>query len=230
MQEKISTALLSPESKNQTSHVYEAIAALELSSNPIERARQIAQNTTSEGILSAITGLHRALAPDVPHVASDVARTLQDPRTGEVTSVLMDPDKRVPFFEQASVVIRALGEQINPGEEQAFLNRAGNVLALSVVLAHNFEDGNGRTARTLAHAMRYGSEVTPSSQEEFDLVSTNRPEHGFKINSYCPVKQGKDMSQDQLVVAAAAFDIPLSDQAGYQKHVDAHFAIPYTQA
>ena len=68
----------------------------------------------------------------------------------------------MPLFDTAAQLIRALGQTVKPGEEQGYLNRSANVLALSVVLAHTFQDGNGRTARTLAHAVREGSEVHDS--------------------------------------------------------------------
>ena len=207
-----------------------AIGELQLSSDLSERASQLARNTTGEGILQAVTGLHTALAPDVPHIPSEVARTVLKPQTGEIVAVLMEPEARMPFFETAANLIRTLGQSVRLGEEESYLNRSSSILALSVVLAHTFEDGNGRTARTLAHAVRYGSEINDDNMDDFDVVSRNRPDTGFKINSYVPTGDGKALSPNELLTVAASLDIPLTDQADYQRRVDRNFSMPYSRA
>lgn len=219
-----------PTSALETLPSHLAIGELQLSPDLTQRAAQLANNTTGEGILLAVTGLHTALAPENSHEASDVARTMLNPRTGEVTAKLLQPEERMPLFETAAELIRTLGQSVQPGEEQSYLNRSANVLALSVVLAHTFEDGNGRTARTLAHAVREGSEVTDDNRGDFDAVSQNRPETGFKITSYVPNGEGTKLSATELLTVAASLDIPLSDKANYQSRVGDNFTLPYAEA
>lgn len=217
-------------SLTETLPSHQAIGELQLSADLALRAAQLAANTTGEGILRAITSLHNALAPEVPHEPSDVARSINNPQTGKETAKLLQPEERMPLFETAANLIRTLGQTVQPGEEQNYLNRSASVLALSVVLTHTFEDGNGRTARTLAHAVREGSEVTDQNKDDFNTVSRNRPESGFKITSYVPTRDGVGLTPVELITAAASLDVPLSDKANYQLRVDNNFTLPYAEA
>ena len=70
---------------------HQAIGELQLAVDPTQRAAQLANNTTGEGILLAITNLHSVLAPEVSHEPSDVARSIVNPRTGEETTKLLQP-------------------------------------------------------------------------------------------------------------------------------------------
>ncbi len=204
-----------------------AVTALELAPDPVLRAEQLGVNTTAEGILQAITGLHAAVAPEVPHTPSEVARTINNPDTGEIKAVLLNPQERLPLFAHTAQLIKDLYARTQPGQEQAYLKRAANALALSVVLTHTFEDGNGRTARTLAHAIRNGSALNEEGQQDLKVVAANRPSTGFRINSYLPTNEGKNLTPAQLVEAAVAIDVPLADQAAYQEIVNKNFSIPY---
>lgn len=208
----------------------QAIEGLALAPEVVDRASQIAQNTSPEGILKAIIDLHTELAPEVPHEPSSEARSIVNPTTGEVSSILAKPEERMKLFDRAAETIKALGESLQPGQEQAFLNRSANVLALTVVLAHTFEDGNGRTARTLAHAVRYGSEINDENKDDYEVIGRNRTTEGFRITSYVPTKDGSTKSASELIEAAASLDIPLSDTAEYQQRAHENFTFPYSEA
>lgn len=229
MAETLPVAVIETAHANEKAGFHTAIEELKLSTDPIERTRQLTDNTTAEGLLAAITLLHTALAPDIPHEPSTVARTIKNPRTGEITANLMQPEDRMPFFSHAADLIKKLGETVRVGDEQSYLNRAGNILALATVLSHTFEDGNGRTARTLAHAVRSGSEVNDETRGDFEVVSKNRGDSGFRIISYVPVKESLNLSPSEILDAAASLDIPLSDQTAYQNRAHEHFTVPYDQ-
>ncbi|MBC7708321.1 Fic family protein [Polaromonas sp.] len=230
MSETIQTAIPEFQTSVEAPNPHAAIEGLNLASDPAVRTSQLAQNTTGEGLLQAAILLHTTLAPEVVHTPSNVARTIADPVSGEVSAVLMKPEERLPFLEKAATLIKQLGESVQPGEEQAFLNRAGNITGLALVLAHTFEDGNGRTARTLAHAIRYGSEVNDHNREDFDVLSANRPTNGFKITSYLPNNEGKSLAPVELLEAAASLDIPLTNQTAYGQIAYHNFAQPYADA
>ena len=139
----------------------------------------------------------------------------------------MDPAERLPFYDQAAKLIQELATHRQGGDDQQFLERAANVLAMTLVLAHPFADGNGRTARTLAHLVREGFDVDPTSHDDLVTLGTNRPSEGG-IRSYLPHEEGNTLEPLALLERAAALDIPLSDEAAYTYKRKSVFAIPYS--
>jgi hypothetical protein len=170
--------------------------------------------------------IHRAVAPEANQNPTDFSMSVSSP-DGSNKRALMDPEARFPLFEQATGLIHKLAQKMKPGEEQSFLNRAGNIAALTMVLGHPFEDGNGRTARTMAQLIRGGHDASnPESVGDLKLVSTNRPNEGFRINSFVPNSELK-LAPEQVLQAAAALDIPFSEGAQYSEVARQNFSTPY---
>ena len=190
-----------------------------------ERAAQIAL-TQPEDIMVASTLLHGVLAPNVDHAPTDYSMGLYAP-DGSNRRTLMDPAERLPFYDQAAKLIQELAAHRQGGDDKQFLERAANVLAMTLVLAHPFADGNGRTARTLAHLVREGFDVDPTSHDDLVTLGTNRPSDGG-IRSYLPHEEGNTLEPLALLERAAALDIPLSDEAAYTYKRKSAFAIPYS--
>ena len=207
---------------DETKH---ALERLQLNDDPNVRATQLL-GLTAEGLLSAVTSIHEAVAPDEAHTLSPVARTIKS-KDGATVAELMQPDERLPLFQSAISMISQIAENAQPDEAQIFLNRAGNVLALAIVLAHPFEDGNGRTSRVLGHAIREGYQDTAAYDQDLKTVSTNRPDSGFRINSYVPVNEGVELNPTELLAAAASVDIPLNRDDAYKQRVQSSFTTPY---
>jgi fido (protein-threonine AMPylation protein) len=101
---------------------------------------------------------------------------------------------------------------------------------MSVVLAHPYEDGNGRSARTMAQLVRYGIDISnQNSIDEMMQVSANRPPHGFRINGYLPRRDaGDDKTPQELIGRMARTDIPLDETVDYLAQRQAEFSEPYT--
>lgn len=202
---------------------------LEIGINPDtdQRAEQVA-GITGEGLQKLILDVHSAVAPDVPHAPTESAMHVQSP-DGTNRRALMTTEDRIPFVEHAAELVRNLASQRStPEDNGAFLRRAANVVALSVVLTHTYPDANGRTARTLAQFIREGLDPSDEiSVSDMQALSANRPEKGFRINSYVPTSQGQNMDPAQLLDVAAALDIPLQDEHSYNQLKNDAFTTPY---
>ena len=194
---------------------------------PGERLEQLA-TVDAKGLLDIATSIHEIVAPDLTHVPHDKAVHIQSPG-GSSRRELMKPGDRLSHFDHAAGLVQQLVE-INKADdnEQLLLNRISNVLALAVVQAHTFEDGNGRTARTLAQLIREGTGKTGSEeQDNLMLASTNRPSTGFRINSFVPTGDGVNMSPNEILDKAAAVEIPLKEHGLYLEQQHRVFTSPY---
>lgn len=145
-------------------------------------------------------------------------------RDGSSKTELVSPDQREKVFEKASQLIQELGKQVASGLTENFLKRAGNLMAMSVVLAHSFRDGNGRTARAVGELVRNGT----TEIEDFKTLIQNRPEKGYRINSYLPKNELKGASYDEILEAVAGLDVPLADSAAYDDYLHDKIASPYS--
>lgn len=101
-------------------------------------------------------------------------------RIGEQETI--DPSQRYDVFTKLIQDIQETPDTVNPA-------RVGDVLALGVVLLHPFEDGNGRTARSIGLLFRdeYDS---PDYQADFTALSESRDDArargGFLPYGYTP--------------------------------------------
>ncbi len=207
--------------------LHQGFMELGIADSAIERVAQL-RVITGEGIFDLTQKIHKVVAPELSHEPFDKVMHIQAP-DGSNKRELMQPAERMDHYNHAAELIRQLTD-IEAGEEDQanVLKRAGNVLALAVVQTHTFEDANGRTARSLAQLVREG--VGEQGGEPLDnllLASKNRPDSGFRINSFVPINEGAALTPNEVLDRAAALDIPLEDSARYLDQRYRTFSSPY---
>jgi hypothetical protein len=108
------------------------------------------------------------------------------------------PEHRYDVFTKLIEDIKATPEDTNP-------SRIGDALALGVVLLHPFEDGNGRTARTLGLTFREYFDDPAEYTADFDVLTeprdAARKRGGFMINGYIPHLQEGESQSDPVAVS-----------------------------
>jgi len=191
------------------------IDQLGLSVDATERVGQLTA-MTGQGIMDVATTLHTALAPGLDHEPTTYTMHVSGP-DGENRRPTLDPSERSVLFDEAAGLVRSLSEMDAPDNTEERLARIGDVVALAVLLAHPFEDGNGRTARTMAQLIREGYDGSEQAVKDFKVLGANRPTTGYRIKSYAPrTGVGDKMSPSELLAIAASLDIPLDEN---KKHV-----------
>ena len=205
--------------------VNDRLEVLNIPSDPEVIAEDVLNNLADSGLSIEMTAqaLHQVLVPNIESRRTDYAMNIES-RDGSSKIELVSPDKRKKVFKKASQLIQDLGEQVNSGLTENFLKRAGNLMAMSVLLAHSFCDGNGRTARAVGELIRNGT----TEIEDFKILIQNRPEKGYKINSYVPKNELKVASYDKVLEAVAGLEIPLGDNAAYDDYLHDKIATPYS--
>lgn len=208
--------------------VYELAEKFGYGSDAAKRAQLVSKETGID-LAAMATLLHGSLAPGVEQTPVDRQMNTVSP-DGEIKHRLMEPSKRFSLFQKASELIQGLGANLQPGQESDFLERASNIVALTVAVSHPFEDGNGRTARTLANLIRDG--YNPQDKESMDalhVMGQNRPTEGFKIYSYIPNASVED--PNAFLESVAALDVPLTtDSQAYRQRTVDLFTSPYGTA
>lgn len=213
-------------SPSGSSKLYEIVGRFNMPADPAARAERVAGLTT-EDLIAMVAEMHTALAPGTDINPTANSMHVKSPN-GLDDKELVKPDERIKVFEQVVGLVHELSGRIGQGDEEAFLERAANLVGLGVVLAHPYEDGNGRTARTLGHLIRYGYDESEEIKNQLRLVSSNRPGEGFRINSYVPTGAGGDMAPEELLQSAAALQLPLKSKQVYDMSSRAEFTTPYS--
>jgi len=221
MSEIISESSQSPKEAS----LMEALEKLGFDIDVHERAEFVASLGAEDlAMMSAV--IHSKVAPDVDQNPVDTPMSVG---ASERTTILTEPENRFRLFEEAAEYIQKLAADTQPGEEQLFLNRACNLAALAVVLAHPFEDGNGRTARTLSLLIRDGYNPQDAVfRKDLALAATARPIDEYRIESFAPKFVDNKVDNDVLA-AAASLDVPFTDTDSYAKRVYASFSSPYSE-
>jgi hypothetical protein len=203
------------------SDVVERIEQINMPQDTHERANDVALNFGKRGvdIEMVAQAVHQVLVPHIETIPTDYSMQVAS-RDGGKQTELMRPEDRAEFFDQAAQLINKLNEQRDDGDDEAFLERASNVVALSIVLAHPYANGNGRTARLIGGLLREG----PQS-EDLKLLSTERPDSGYRINSYLP--RDEALTPLEVLRAAADLETPLSKTEEYQQRAIEKFASPF---
>lgn len=199
-----------------------AIGNLHVPSDVSDRVRDIS-SFKADDIMAAAIALHIELAPNVSHEVTDTHMSVVGRSEDSEKRLLVAPEKRHEIFNKVAELLAELAKNVKPGEEQAYLERAGNVIALGLVLAHPFEDGNGRTARTLGHIIREGQ----VDADDLKVIGKNRDYEGFRINSYVPTGEGSNMEPNGILAAAASLEVPLSDAEAYKIKTNQIYTTPY---
>lgn len=209
--------------------VYRAIEELNMPVDEGERAKQVASMETDDYIAAAAI-LHSVLAPGSDVNPAEGTMKMASP-DGETKRELAKPEERLEIFERAAGLIKDLADEAGPDEYRQFLDRAANLAALSVVLAHPFDDGNGRTARTLAHLIKSGFDNnSDAGLADLKTLGSNRPKQGFRIGSFMPSIKSQELTPLEVLKKAAALDIPLRDEERYVNESWDTFSSPYNPA
>lgn len=205
-----------PDKATDWEEVERLAEALKLDRDPAVRATDIAAMTAND-LVALVTLLHKSLAPNAGPNPIDKRMKMISPDKS-VQHELMDPEDRYALFDHAASLINKLGQQITKGGEADFLKRAANIIALATVIAHPFEDGNGRTARTAAYLFRYGPPKTKEDSDDLKLVGSNRTtdDSGIRLLGFVP-RYG-DMNGQEFLTAIAALDIPVRDDQTYEEY------------
>lgn len=205
--------------------VFERIDVLKLPDETNERADDIARNfATGTDIEMFGKAIHDVVVPDIESMAADYAVKVGGEKTAE-------PEERAEIYEQAAEYIKQLDTlRRAEGDSEEFLRRAANVIALSMVGAHTYENGNGRTARVMAELIRHGS----NNKADLMVLATERDisqkqQGGFRIYSYVPSWRSKEqgVSIQDTIRAAASVDIPLSQKQTYLERTQDMYTTPY---
>lgn len=198
---------------------------------PPEGRLSLVEHATVDDYVSAVDAVHRKVAPDYSHEPHPEPMKLVG-RDGKVSSYTALPEERAGVMgyalEAAKQVARKYREE--GGSIDDALQRCGNLAAFGVVLAHTYENGNGRTARTLGELIHNGYDSSNSeSVSDLATISAERPEKGFRINSYVPTgdwAEGRaNIDPAAFLDAVAALDKPL-DGISYAAAARSTFTTP----
>lgn len=205
------------------SDVFELVKSLNVPTDPRERAVDFA-NLSATDLAIMTTLLHSRLAPNADPNPLDSRMHVSSP-DGMNKTELLDPDKRFALYQETEKLIKSLATDLRPETAEAFLERVSNIIALTTVITHTFNDGNGRTGRFMAHLVREGYQDEPELIEDLKVVGSNRTGKGFRIYSYVP-RMGS-MTPAEYLETVAATNIPLDDKDQYKKAVEGLFTSPY---
>lgn len=143
--------------------------------NPHQRMEQFKRLST-EGVAILLENVNKELLGSDDSLMNHESAM----HVGEAATVA--PEYRYEVFAGMLESLRSSPDSLNPA-------RAGDVVALGVVLLHPFRDGNGRTARTIGMMFRDNYDYD-NFENDFEVVATSRDETrakgGFMINGYIP--------------------------------------------
>lgn len=193
---------------------------------------ELVERATVDDYVAAVDAIHRKVVPDHSHDPHPETMKLVDPKTGEIRSYTARPEERRGIMEHALGVAKQVAQKYREegGSIEDALQRCANLAAFGVVLAHTYENGNGRTARTLGELIHNGFDSSnPESVSDLATISAERPEKGFRINSYVPRGDWADGRANRSPVAfldtVAALDVPL-DGTSYATVASRTFTTP----
>lgn len=200
--------------------VQERAELLTIPTDEGDRALDVYSHLCKDGsdIRALAAALHQVLVPGYQTRETDFVMAVESP-SGESRHELATPDERQEIFDTAADHIQGLVQEYDDQNSKEFLERAANLVSLAIVSAHPYADGNGRTARYAGELLRGG----PAS-ENLVIAGSNRPDSGFRINSYV-IK--RDTSWQEALQTAASRDIPLAEVEMYHDAISRHFTTPY---
>ena len=183
---------------------------------------ELIEHATTADFIAVATMIHQMVAPEGDLSPIDVT-SYTTSTDGENRNPLAAPDERLPIFDKTVSLAHELIQKyrVEGGDQTNLLERLSNLAGFSIVLAHPFKDGNGRTARTLGALIKEGY-----NPETIETVSKNRPPEGFRVNSYAPTELA--MSQGSLVFLEqlAALEIPFKTSP-YRDRQRGYYITPF---
>jgi prophage maintenance system killer protein len=174
---------------------------------------------TTPEFITHLTLIHKLVAPEVNQSPQESPASLYRDNNGVKvkTNELMGPDNRLQFIEDTLEQVKSLLQEVDsqdPQSQEAALVRISNAIALATVITHTFEDGNDRTARTLALLIRGGIPILQEDIDKLELVSSNRPTDATsrRITSFIPAYRSDDPQEiwQKSIDSAISKDLPLT--------------------
>lgn len=222
----------SPNAEEQRwTDVQQRLDLLNFPDDPKERAGEIVRDFRSGFDIEMFARvIHQVVRPeDIESTPVDSAMSMRS-AGGEQAQALAEPSERAAIDEYAAEMIQQLAEKRQDGDDQAFLRRVGNILALAIVGTHRYADGNGRTARTVAAFVRgeHSEDIRLASMER---DASQQELNGFRINGFMPTIEAQQRGETiyDTIKAAAAMDIPLANTEDYVRHKSANFTSPWEE-
>lgn len=208
--------------------VFDRIGELNIPADLHERAKVITELfSNGEDIEMFGRAIHDVLVPEAVSVPVERKMTVVNPETGEIKRFFLDPVERKALYDHAAKVIHELAKMPRtPDQDNVFLMRTANVIAMTIVFVHSYENGNGRLARVMAELIRYGYE----HPDDIKLIGTERDisqseMSGFRIYSYLQKGSSIENGEDEYDVInnAASLEVPLSEKEMYLQKVNKTF-------
>lgn len=208
--------------------VFGRVEQLSIPEDVHDRADDVAKHFV-DGVDIEMFGkaLHDVLVPDVESMPVEHTMKLHSLVTGEVTRSFASPEERPFVYQRAADTIRQLAAmRSGPDDDDAFLVRAANVVALTIGQAHSYENGNGRVARFVAELIVDGTKnkddlVLLGSSREREKRETGRMIPSF-VQRYESIDKGE--TDADVIAAAAGLDIPLADREAYRNKSNETFS------
>lgn len=149
---------------------------------------------------------------------------------GSSRKALMSSEERRPYFERSiDKIMRYTKKSDWHMYPQEHLIRVAFAIAMMIVEAHPYEDGNGRTARTIAHLICGAPEDTKLLAELYlnRYSDDSSLSHGTKLNSYKRLDTC-ELSPDEIIDYILAENLPLYKLTEYNKRVGGSIWHPVT--
>lgn len=192
-----------------------------------EKRLEIIDNASIEDFKDALSEIHKIVSPESDDKEHPNRMKITSP-TGEERHLMAAPEERDGIYSEALSLAKELVRKYEKegGSIDDTLQRIGNIIAFSIVLAHPYENGNGRTARTFGEIIHNGyNSSDPVSVKDLETVSSNRLDKGFRINSYVPKVDDANENPIDFLKTVAALDVPL-DGSSYKKNSAGKFTTP----
>ena len=219
-----------PSGENETNwkSVFDRVRELNIPDNLHQRAKEITK-LFPNGVDIEMFGraIHDVLVPEATSIPVERKMTVISPESGEIKRTFLDPAERKALYDHAAKVIHELAKMPRtPDQDKVLLMRTANVIAMTIVLTHSYENGNGRLARVMAELIRYGTE----HPDDIKLIGTERDTSqsqmgGFRIDSY--LQKGSSIengdNEYDVINYAASLGVPLAEIEVYTQIVNRIF-------
>lgn len=204
--------------------IYQFAEQLELSKLDAAARIELIKHAGVNDFIATMTMVHQVVAPDTQLAPVKYSMSMKD-KAGNITNNLASPESRYGICDKAVNLAHQVIEKYEEtgGDIDNVVERLANLAAFSIVLAHPFEDGNGRTARTIGSLIRDGYQP-----DDLKTLSTNRPTEGYRIFSYVPDKEAMSGGPNKFLESIAAIDVPFETKAYQAEQMEARgYTTPY---
>lgn len=187
------------------------------------------ERASMANFIAAVAVIHQKLTPEGDPNPMPRPMGVTDNKVKTVFTA--EPENRYGILEHAFNKSKELISKYRAegGSLRNVLERCGNLAAFSIVLAHSFRDGNGRTARTMGELIKFGYQKSdPDSIRYLNFISKGRPKQGFRVSSYVPKIDDADKNPLGFLDFVAATNLPFEDSLYLDKVHRGNFTTPRT--